>query len=196
MKFLKIILLLFSSFTFLIALNYWWIEQSGSDKLIHLNSKLISNRKILVLGAGREYRSGKHPNYFFNGRVQAVVALRHAYPNCQIIISGISDGNHYDEANDMKQELLARGIKDTLITLDHKSDDTYASLQMFNREYLYEPVIIVSQKTHLCRTLWMAKQMNIDAVGFEAPGWPKREPYWFLIREIGARTKATIELLF
>ncbi|MFM7016878.1 MAG: ElyC/SanA/YdcF family protein, partial [Bacteroidota bacterium] len=165
-------------------------------KIIGLNNEKIKSQNILVLGAGREYRSGKHPNYFFNGRVQAVVVLRNHYPNCKIIISGFSDGKNYDEANDLKSELLLRGVKDTLIELDHSSEDTYASLKIYNRHYLYEPVIIVSQKSHLCRILWMANQMNIDAQGFEATGWPKREPYWFLIREMGARYKATLELFF
>jgi vancomycin permeability regulator SanA len=38
--------------------------------------------------------------------------------------------------------------------------------------------------------------MNINAVGYTAEGWPKREPTWFLIREMGARVKATLELYF
>ena len=164
--------------------------------IVHEDTDQLKNRCVLALGAGKEYRMGKRPNYFFNGRVDAVVAIRKLYPNCKIIISGISDGNHYDEANDLKKELLGKGIKDTLIMLDSDSKDTYASLKMFNKKYLYEPVIIVSQKAHLCRALWMAKQMNINAVGFVAEGWPKREPTWFLIREMGARVKATLEIFF
>ena len=164
--------------------------------IIHENTDQFKNRYVLVLGAGKEYRTGKRPNYFFNGRVDAVVTLRKSYPNCKIIISGISDGKHYDEANDLKKELMVKGVKDTLIILDSNSKDTYASLKMFNKNYLYEPVIIVSQKAHLCRALWMAQQMNINAVGFDAEGWPNKEPNWFLIREVGARVKATLEIFF
>lgn len=196
MKFLRIIFILLLIPFLLIAGNYWWVSYVGNKMIIHENSYQLKNRYVLVLGAGKEYRMGKRPNYFFNGRVNAVVKLRQAYPNCKIIISGISDGNHYDEANDLKKELLAKGVKDSLIILDSESKDTYASLKMFNRKYLYEPVIIVSQKAHLCRALWMANQMNINAVGYTAEGWPKREPKWFLIREMGARVKATLELYF
>ena len=196
MKFLRIIFILLLIPFLLIAGNYWWVSYVGNKMIIHENSCQLKNRYVLVLGAGKEYRMGKRPNYFFNGRVNAVVKLRQAYANCKIIISGISDGNHYDEANDLKKELLAKGVKDSLIILDSESKDTYASLKMFNRKYLYEPVIIVSQKAHLCRALWMAKQMNINAVGYTAEGWPKREPKWFLIREMGARVKATLELYF
>lgn len=196
MKFLKIFFLILLLPIVLILCNYWWISHVGNKMIVHENTIQLKNRYVLVLGAGKEYRMGKRPNYFFNGRVDAVVKLRQSYPNCKIIISGISDGNHYDEANDLKKELLTKGVKDTLIMLDSDSKDTYASLQMFNKKYLYEPVIIVSQKAHLCRALWMAKQMNINAVGFVAEGWPKREPKWFLMREMGARVKATLEILF
>ena len=196
MKFLRIIFILLLIPFLLIAGNYWWVSYVGNKMIIHEKSYQLKNRYVLVLGAGKEYRMGKRPNYFFNGRVNAVVKLRQAYPNCKIIISGISDGNHYDEANDLKKELLEKGVKDSLIILDSESKDTYASLKMFNRKYLYEPVIIVSQKAHLCRALWMANQMNINAVGYTAEGWPKREPKWFLIREMGARVKATLELYF
>ena len=196
MKFLKIFFLILLLPIVLILCNYWWISHVGNKMIVHENTIQLKNRYVLVLGAGKEYRMGKRPNYFFNGRVDAVVKLRQSYPNCKIIISGISDGNHYDEANDLKKELLTKGVKDTLIILDSDSKDTYASLQMFNKKYLYEPVIIVSQKAHLCRALWMAKQMNINAVGFVAEGWPKREPKWFLMRELGARVKATLEIFF
>jgi SanA protein len=196
MKFLKIFFLILLLPIVLILCNYWWISHVGNKMIVHENTIQLKNRYVLVLGAGKEYRMGKRPNYFFNGRVDAVVKLRQSYPNCKIIISGISDGNHYDEANDLKKELLTKGVKDTLIMLDSDSKDTYASLQMFNKKYLYEPVIIVSQKAHLCRALWMAKQMNINAVGYVAEGWPKREPKWFLMREMGARVKATLEILF
>ena len=196
MKFLRIIFILLLIPFLLIAGNYWWVSYVGNKMIIHEKSYQLKNRYVLVLGAGKEYRMGKRPNYFFNGRVNAVVKLRQTYPNCKIIISGISDGNHYDEANDLKKELLEKGVKDSLIILDSESKDTYASLKMFNRKYLYEPVIIVSQKAHLCRALWMANQMNINAVGYTAEGWPKREPKWFLIREMGARVKATLELYF
>ena len=196
MKFLKIFFLILLIPIVLILCNYWWISHVGNKMIIHENTIQLKNRYVLVLGAGKEYRMGKRPNYFFNGRVDAVVKLRQMYPNCKIIISGISDGNHYDEANDLKKELVDKGVNDTLIMLDSDSKDTYASLQMFNKNYLYEPVIIVSQKAHLCRALWMAKQMNINAVGYVAEGWPKREPKWFFIREIGARVKATLEIFF
>ena len=196
MKFLKIFFLILLLPIVLILCNYWWISHVGNKMIVHENTIQLKNRYVLVLGAGKEYRMGKRPNYFFNGRVDAVVKLRQSYPNCKIIISGISDGNHYDEANDLKKELLTKGVKDTLIMLDSDSKDTYASLQMFNKKYLYEPVIIVSQKAHLCRALWMAKQMNINAVGYVAEGWPKREPKWFLMREMGARVKATLEIFF
>ena len=196
MKVFKIVGAITLAFIVLIGLNYFWITEAGLKKIVSINSPSIKNRNILVLGAGREYRNGKHPNYFFNGRIQAVVALRKKHPLSRIIISGIADGKNYDEANDMKKELLLCGLKDTLIYLDQSSKDTYASLKMYNRKFLYEPTIIVSQKAHLCRILWMAQQMNIDALGFKATGWPKREPTWFLIREMGARVKATLEIFF
>ena len=196
MKFLKITLYLLLFSIVLLLLNYWWISSVGEKMIIDGTSNQYKNRLVLVLGAGKEYRSGKRPNYYFNGRVKAVISLREKLPNSKIILSGIADGRHYDEANDLKNELLNRGLKDTLIILDSGSKDTYASLSMFNKKYLYEPVIIVSQKTHLCRALWMAKQMNINAVGYTAEGWPKKEPKWFLIREMGARAKATLEIFF
>jgi SanA protein len=196
MKFLKIFFLILLLPIVLILCNYWWISHVGNEMIIQSKTFQLKNRYVLVLGAGKEYRMGTRPNYFFNGRVDVVVKLRQMYPNCKIIISGISDGNHYDEANDLKKELVDKGVNDTLIMLDSDSKDTYASLQMFNKNYLYEPVIIVSQKAHLCRALWMAKQMNINAVGYVAEGWPKREPKWFLIREMGARVKATLEIFF
>jgi SanA protein len=196
MKFLKIIFIILLLPLLLVFMNYWWIAYAGNKMIVSDKKEKLKNRYVLVLGAGKEYRTGKRPNYYFNGRAKAVVNLRKTYPNCKIIISGFSDGNHYDEANDLKKELLASGVKDTLLILDSKSEDTYSSLKMYHRNFLSKPVTIVSQKAHLCRALWIAQHLNIDAVGYEAEGWPKREPNWFLMREMGARLKATLEILF
>jgi SanA protein len=178
-----------------VLINYFSFERCGRNHLIDIDSDIKPGTYVLVPGAGRDYPNGRRPNYFFLGRMSKTAELHKAQPQLKIILSGIADGHHYNEAIDMKKDLLLRGVDSSAMILDNGSVDTYETIKMYDEHYKHNPVIIISQKEHLFRALWLAEKRGLKAEGIIADGNPYGTPRWFIVREMLARMKARYDIL-
>jgi len=147
---------------------------------------------FLVPGAGRNYPESPNPNYYFLGRVDKTAELHEAYPDIPIILSGYEDGEHYREAHDLKDALIRKGGDWEDLILDTVSRNSHATIGYYRDNFPDKKVVIISQKMHLERILWLAGTTGIQAMGCEATGFPGGEPRWFIYREFGARIKASL----
>lgn len=191
----KSALTLTTLFLMLIILNYYSFEHFGKRHLINNYADIKNGTNVLVPGAGRDYPNGHRPNFFFLGRMRKTAELHKSHPDLKIILSGIADGNHYNEAIDMRKDLIGRGVDSSALFLDNGSVDTYETIKMYDEHFKHNPVIIISQKEHLYRALWLAKACGIDAKGIIAEGNPYGTPRWFIVREMFARLKARYNIL-
>lgn len=109
----------------------------------------------------------------------------------KIIVSGDHGQKEYDEVNTMKDFLKAKGVPSDDIFMDHAGFNTYDSLYRARDIFQAKKIIIVTQKYHLMRALFIAKELGIEAYGASAD---KRIYAGVMlkneIREIGARNKA------
>lgn len=193
MKILKLLLYLSVGFTIVALANYSSFSNCGEKHMVK-KEQLDTIRFILVPGAGKYYPNGSRQNYAFLGRVDSSASLWQQYPHMKLILSGYEDDNWYREAHDLLEALVDKGVPDSVCILDPNSADTYETLMFFKNHYGKEPVVIVSQDIHLNRALWMADQLELNAYGYEAGGYPGGIPRWFVIKEIGSRLKARLEI--
>lgn len=109
----------------------------------------------------------------------------------KIIVSGDHGRKEYDEVNTMKDFLKVKGVPGDDIFMDHAGFNTYDSLYRARDIFRANKVIIVTQKYHLMRALFIARELGIEAYGIPAD---KRIYNGVMlkneIREIGARNKA------
>ncbi len=112
----------------------------------------------------------------------------------KIILSGDHGTKEYDEVNVMRDYMLENNVPEEDIFLDHAGVSTYDSI--YRAKYIYgaKKIVIVSQKYHLYRSLYLAKELGIDAVGIMADDVPDT---WVQIknelREVLARDKNYIK---
>ena len=141
---------------------------------------------ILILGAG--VRNGK-PTPMLRDRLLTGIALYENGAADKIIMSGDHGREDYDEVNVMRAFALEHGVKSEDIFLDHAGFSTYDSVYRAKNIFGAENIVIVSQKYHLYRALYIAKKLDMGAAGVSADlnaygGQFKRD-----IREIIARDK-------
>jgi SanA protein len=86
----------------------------------------------------------------------------------QFLVSGDHKTDDYDEVNAMKNYLLSHGIPENLILQDHAGFDTYDSMYRANKLFNIRNAIVVTQKFHLPRTIFIAKNLGLDYKGFAA----------------------------
>lgn len=141
---------------------------------------------VLILGAG--VKDGK-PKPMLRDRLLTGIELYKSGAAKKIIMSGDHGRADYDEVNVMRAFALEQGVKAEDIFLDHAGFSTYDSVYRAKNIFGAENIIIVSQKYHLYRALYIAKKLDVKAAGVSADlntygGQLKRD-----IREIIARDK-------
>ncbi len=148
---------------------------------------------ILVLGAGIR---GNFPSPMLEDRLLSSISLYEQKRSPKILVSGDHMNKNYDEVNVMKDYLIGHKIPSQDIFMDHAGISTYDSIYRAKKIFGVKKMMIVTQKYHLYRALYIANALDIDAYGIasnprEYSNQSKRE-----IREILARTKDFLKVLF
>lgn len=141
---------------------------------------------ILVLGAG--IRNGK-PSPMLEDRLLTAIKLYNDGIASKILVSGDHEYNDYDEVNVMKNYLKDNGIPSEDIFMDHAGLSTYDSIYRAKMIFKVSKFVIVTQKYHLHRAIYIAKNIDMKAYGVSATkrnyvGQNKRN-----VREFMARIK-------
>jgi len=147
----------------------------------------------IVLGA-RVMPNG-FPSYVLQDRLDTAIDLYNFNKVERILLSGDHGQNEYDEVNNMKKYLISKNIPVSDIFLDHAGFNTYNSMSRAKEIFLIDDAIVVSQKFHLARSVYIAREKGISAVGIVA----NRRFYLSTtrnnIRESLARVKSFFEVL-
>ena len=172
------------------------LVKKDADRCLFNNvNKIPQTKTALLLGTSRLRANGKANDYFFN-RIYATASLYKSGKIHAIVISGDNGKKTYNEPEDMKAELVARGIPDSCIYLDFAGFRTYDSVIRMNKIFGQTTFIIVSQKFHNERAIYIAHRFGWKAYGLNAK---EVTAFWGLktsIREKFARVKLFIDLLF
>ena len=182
-KLLKLILI----FIFLIVMINLYMIIITQKKIVKIND--IANDTydcILVLGAGIRNNS---PSPMLEDRLLTAIELYNKGVAPKILVSGDHEYSDYDEVNVMKNYLKENGIPSEDIFMDHAGLSSYDSIYRAQKIFKANKVIIVTQKYHLYRSLYIAKIIDLNAYGISATkreyiNQTKRD-----IREIAARIK-------
>lgn len=145
---------------------------------------------ILILGAGVK-ADGSPTDMLYDRLCVGYKALEEEKSNL-ILISGDSEYDHYTETVTMDLVLKDMGIYDVQILSDGYGLSTYESLWRAKNVYGFDKVLIVTQKYHLHRAIYIAEKLGMDAYGVDAAlrGYGKQPIYSF--REYFARIKDII----
>ena len=170
-----------------------FVKNSVKDKIVDENSLDKNYDAILVLGAG--LRNGK-PSPVLKDRLDMAYKLYEDGYSEKIIVSGDHGKKYYDEVNVMKNYLLDKGVDSNNIFMDHAGFSTYDSVYRAKEIFLANKIIIVTQQFHLYRSLYIAKQLKLDAVGVSATLRDYSGSFKFEIREILARDKDFVKSIF
>lgn len=115
----------------------------------------------------------------------------------KIIVSGDNTRNDYDEVNTMENYLISSNVPKEDIIKDYAGINTYDSLYRLKEIFGVKKVIIVTQKFHLYRSLYIANKLDIEAIGIVADDIPQK----FIMlknqfREILSRDKNFFKVIF
>lgn len=147
----------------------------------------------LILGA-KVFDDGRL-SHMMQDRADSAVELYEAGKVKKLIMSGDHGTTAYDEVNTVKDYLLEKGVKPEDLFLDHAGFDTYDSLYRARDIFEAKSLIVVTQKFHQPRAVFIGRSLGIDVHGYIADKREYQGILWNEFREIISRTKADIDVM-
>jgi len=153
-----------------------------------------AKQTALVLGTTK-YISKGEPNPFYTYRIKTAAQLYKKGKVKNILLSGDSTTKYYRETARMRKDLIKAGVPSYVIRSDKKGVRTFDSIKRAREVYGVNDYIIVSQKFHLQRALFLALCRGDDAIGFVAPEVEgSAASRKMMARELFARPVALLDL--
>lgn len=177
---------------FVVGINLYVVNASG-DLVFEDAAEVPECDVALLLGTARILAGGQQNAFFFH-RIEAAVDLYQAGKVKKIIVSGDNGTLRYNETEDMREELVKRGIPPGDIVNDHAGFRTLDSVVRAQSVFGQKRIIVVSQRFHIQRAIFIAHAHDMEAYGYVARD-PRssRSTAKVMAREYLARVKAFLD---
>ena len=166
----------------------------STQQLVHESSEDTPATKVaLILGTSKRVTNG-NPNPYFNYRIDAAYELYASGKVKHFIVSGDNREKYYNEPKDMQQALVKKGVPTEKITLDYAGLRTLDSVIRAKEVFGQDTILVVTQKFHTYRSLFLCKSYGIEAHAYAAKNIPLSLSYKIILREFLARSGAILDV--
>ena len=155
------------------------------------NAETVPTQKVaIVFGAGLTRSGDATPvlkdrvttaaDLYFSGKVQ------------KLLMSGDNSTANYNEPEAMRRYALTLGIPESDVVLDYAGRRTYDTCYRAKVIFGVTDAILVTQKFHLPRALFLCNMLGVNATGVEADNfiYRRRSLLFWNLREIPATITA------
>lgn len=191
---LKIVGYLLSLALLVVVVSNLVIIISSYQSLYDDTADIEPHKTAIVLGTSRFLKSG-NPNPYFYYRISAAAELYHAGKVQYFILSGDNRAQNYNEPEQMRREIIRYNVPDSVLYLDYAGLRTLDSMVRSREVFGQDSIIVVSQKFHNQRAIFLARTKNINAIGYNATDLDKRQGIRTHFREVFARVKVFSDLV-
>ncbi|MDN5397539.1 MAG: YdcF family protein [Chryseobacterium sp.] len=191
----KFFLLLLAVGIIFIAWANYSIRKESRDFVSYRIADVPETKVALLLGTGKTLSNGM-PNAYFYNRIQAAIDLYKSGKIKYILVSGDNSSKDYNEPEDMQLTLMKYGIPKERIVMDHAGFRTLDSVVRAKDIFGQTKLVIISQKFHNERAVFLARKNGMEAFGYNANDVNKYAGIKTNLREYLAKTKVYWDLLF
>ena len=137
-----------------------------SINLIYQKENAPKKQLAIVFGAG--LRRDGTPTAILRDRVETAAELYFSGKVKKLLMSGDNPVLDYNEPESMRQYALSLGVPEEAIALDYAGRRTYDTCYRAKEIFQADDVLLVTQKFHLPRALFLCNALGVEAVGVEA----------------------------
>lgn len=186
-----------------IFLTFCVISITVVDFIVYLQTKnfIVQSRSIPSLKIKKKYAivlgasvRGEKLSHVLQDRMETAIEMYHKGLVEYMLLSGDGVEKHYNETSAMKKFALRHGVPQDVIMIDNSGFNTYTSLLHSKKIYNIHDAYIISQAFHVGRAVWIARGMDIDAMGVSVGNI--KILHYDTLREIFARAKDFFRILF
>lgn len=133
---------------------------------VHPVADAPAERVAIIFGAG--LRRDGSPTAVLRDRVQTGVSLYFSGKVERLLMSGDNQSAYYNEPEAMRQYAILLGVPDEAILMDAAGTRTYNTCYRAKAVFGLESALLVTQKFHLPRALFLCNALGVQASGVEA----------------------------
>lgn len=146
----------------------------------------------IVFGAG--YWPDGRLSDALTDRLETAIELYQAGKVNKLLLTGDNRFAHYNEPAVMARYAQARGIPSEDLVLDYAGRRTYDSCYRAKAIFGVERAILVTQRFHLPRALFLCDRIGLDSIGIVADRHRYIYARWYRLREILALVRAWLDV--
>ncbi|WP_366664158.1 SanA/YdcF family protein [Vibrio pectenicida] len=169
-----------------------WVSYQTKDQVYSESEEIGKFDVAVVLGTSKYL--GKILNDYYSNRINAAISLYRREKVENFLLSGDNAHRSYNEPWTMKRDLLKAEIPEEHIFLDYAGFRTLDSIVRAKEIFETDNFLIITQKFHCERALFIANFHHINAKCFAVPGPSAHSGYQVRLREVFARAKAVLDL--
>ncbi|HOV46016.1 MAG: YdcF family protein [Spirochaetes bacterium] len=168
----------------------------SSNKKIYQDLNSLPNKDYGVLLGTSKYTKNGKINVFYKNRIDAAKDILINDKISRIIASGDNRNFRYNEPMKMQQDLVKSGISEDRVIIDPDGFRTLYSMLNIAKKYNIKEAIIVSQRFHLQRAIFIGKFLGLELIGYEAKNVSGMANIKIQVRERGARLKMIFDIVY
>lgn len=181
---------------FCISVNLYVINYA--KPYVYSNANDLPEKYTVILPGAKVYSN--NVSSVVRDRIEGTLRCVNAGKAERILVSGDHGRKNYDEVNQIRLYMQrVYGTDESIIFMDHAGFSTYETMYRARDIFCVKDAIVVTQKFHIYRSVYIARKLGLDAVGLEAPemvAYRKTLHYSWEFREFMARIKAFLFLIY
>lgn len=180
------------------ALPFWisaYVCRSVEDRIL-LPGQVAALDADCVLVLGALVRDNGELSGILEDRMITGIGAYEGGAADRMLLSGDHGRVEYDEVNAMRRYAIGQGVPNRAIFMDHAGFSTYESLYRARDVFGVKKLVIVTQRYHLYRALYIADKLGMEAYGVASDLRAYGGRMRFEIREIAARGKDFFMTIF
>lgn len=191
------IFLLLTAFVAVIALSInGYVILSSQRNILTLEEAAGLSDVDCILVLGCQVKPDGVPSHMLEDRLRKGVELFQAGAAPKLLMSGDHGQKYYNEVGAMKRYAVDAGVADSDVFMDHAGFSTYESMYRAKEVFGAKRIIIVTQKYHLYRAIYIANALGLEAYGVSCDYRSYSGQFYRDVREILARNKDFLTAIF
>ena len=191
-KVIRIVRYLLAIIVVFVLFSNLWIIGTTRNQILVANDIKSASRTALLLGTSYNTVEGDTNPFFHNRIVTAAELYKLGHVN-KIILSG-STTKYYNEPLAMRNSLANLDVPDSILVNDEGGVRTLDSVVRCKELFKEDRIIIVTQRFHAYRALFISNYYRLDAVVVITPQVSPTNSFKVLLREFMARPLAVLDL--
>lgn len=148
-----------------------WVEAAGAGRM-----RTVQNAPacpVAIVFGARVFADGT-PSAPLRARLQTALDLYRSGRVEKLLVSGDNRRSHYNEPEAMRRWLRARGVAGVDVHCDYAGFRTLDTCARARHVWGLDRALLVTQRYHLPRALFLAQAWGLRAVGVSAGEWASR----------------------